>query len=161
MPPASADWSREALVPGRHEPGKRLVRCIRQHQRAQGRKLFFLKPLVIRYIVYRWRFWSAVCGADIPFMEHLGGGFAVPHPNGVVIHPLARIGVNCTVMQQVTIGKGTKGGYPTIGDNVFIGPGAKILGDVTVGDDAKVGANAVVLADVPPGATVTGIPAGP
>lgn len=93
-------------------------------------------------------------GADIPLNCKIEGGLLLPHPNGIVIHPLARIGPNCLIFQQVTIGV-TKVGQapPVIGGHVDIGSGAKILGDVRIGDDALIGANAVVLKDVPAGKT--------
>lgn len=81
------------------------------------------------------------------------------HPNGIVIHPEAKIGVNCLIFQQVTIGMGTVPGLPVIGGHVDIGAGAKILGGVKIGDHAKIGANAVVLQDVPAHGTAVGIPA--
>ena len=71
----------------------------------------------------------------------------MPHTNGVVVNVNARIGCNCDIYQQVTIGE-MKGGCPTIGDNVFIGPGAKIIGPVTIGDGARIGPNALVIRDV-------------
>ncbi|MEO7106192.1 MAG: serine acetyltransferase [Rhodoferax sp.] len=88
----------------------------------------------------------------------IGGGLLMPHPNGIVIHPEARIGPNCLLFQQVTIGY-RKGGVPTIGGHVDIGAGAKILGSIVIGDHAVIGANAVVLRDVPFGCTAIGIPA--
>lgn len=79
---------------------------------------------------------------------------------GVVIHKDARIGKNCLISQQVTIGGRSKiEGAPVIGDSVRIGAGAKILGAITVSDHAVIGANAVVLKDVPRGAVVAGVPA--
>jgi serine O-acetyltransferase len=83
----------------------------------------------------------------------------IPHPNGIVIHPEARIGVNCLIFQQVTIGADGRQGEPEIGGHVDIGAGARILGPVRIGSHAKIGANAVVIADVPAGATAVGIPA--
>ncbi len=82
----------------------------------------------------------------------------MPHPNGVVIHRDARIGPNCLLFQQVTIGM-RNGGVPNIGGHVDVGAGAKILGNVNIGDHARVGANAVVLIDVPAGKTAVGVPA--
>jgi serine O-acetyltransferase len=105
------------------------------------------------------RFWSAVCGADIPLNSQLGGGLILTHPNGIVIHPGAKVGVNCLIFQQVTIGVGTIPGLPTIAGHVDIGAGAKILGGIHIGAHAMIGANAVVLQDVPGGATAVGIPA--
>lgn len=79
--------------------------------------------------------------------------------NGIVVSYYARIGKKCTIMQQVTIAEGPNKTSATIGDNVFIGAGAKIIGDVVIGDGAVIGANAVVTHNVPPGAVVAGVPA--
>ena len=98
-------------------------------------------------------------GADIPLMCDIGGGLIIDHPNGIVIHPEARIGVNCLIFQQVTIGTRGRPGVPEIGGHVDIGAGAKILGSISIGAHARIGANAVVLCDVPAGAIATGIPA--
>lgn len=76
----------------------------------------------------------------------------MPHPNGIVIHPGAQIGVNCLIFQQVTIGA-TRHGVPSIGGNVDIGAGAKIIGPVKIGAHARIGANAIVREDVPPRGT--------
>jgi len=152
------DWSREHLLSGCYEPWKRLLRTIREYQRLNsqgGLAACLRKP----YLVLRHRFWSAVCGADIPLNSRIGGGLLIPHPNGIVIHPDAEIGPNCLIFQQVTIGVGTRPGTPRIGGHVDIGAGAKILGGLRVGDHAKIGANAVVLQDVPDYATAVGIPA--
>lgn len=86
--------------------------------------------------------------------------FTTPHGlAGIFISYGARVGKGCTIFHQVTIGSNTlpdsRGrGAPVIGDNVYIGAGAKIIGAVTVGDGARIGANAVVTFDVPPNATV-------
>lgn len=111
----------------------------------------------MRVEVVRHRFWSIVTGADIPLNCQLGGGLLIPHPNGIVIHPAVRIGPNCLIFQQVTLGANGKG-VPQLGGHVDIGAGAKILGPVSIGDHALIGANAVVLCDVPPGATAIGVP---
>jgi serine O-acetyltransferase len=80
-----------------------------------------LRPL----LVWKYRFWSAICGADIPLNSNLGGGLIILHPNGIVIHPDAVIGPNCLIFQQVTIGAGSVPGFPKIGGHVDIGAGAK------------------------------------
>jgi hypothetical protein len=83
----------------------------------------------------------------------------MPHPYGVVMHSQAVIGNRVTIMQQVTIGDVEQGDSvaPVIGDDVYIGAGARVLGDVRIGDGATIGANAVVTRDIPPGATVVGV----
>ncbi len=77
----------------------------------------------------------------------------MPHPNGIVINSGARIGPNCLIFQQVTIGASQKG-VPTIGGHVDIGAGAKIIGPIELGDHARIGALALVVNDVAPGETV-------
>jgi serine O-acetyltransferase len=154
------DWSREALGPREWSPGKRLLKSIRDYQRLKANQRWWLKPL-LTWAVLRHRCWSAVSGADIPLNCSLGGGLLIPHPNGIVIHPEASIGVNCLIFQQVTIGARGVGPLPIVGACVDIGAGAKVLGRVRLGDRARVGANAVVLADVDAGVSVAGIPAAP
>jgi len=145
------DWSRERLRPGEWNPGKKLLASIRDYRKHRG--------LRRKVAVLRHRFWSAVTGADIPINCDIGGGLRIPHPNGIVIHPRARLGPNCLLFQQVTIGDAD--GVPTIGGHVDVGAGAKILGAIHVGDHARIGANAVVVKNVPAGATMVGIPARP
>lgn len=100
----------------------------------------------------------------MPLLEigcsNVGRGFVISHGHGTVISA-SSIGCRFWVHHQVTIGwtYGQEAGMPTIGDNVFVGAGAKILGPVRVGNGAKIGANAVVLQDVPDGATAVGVPA--
>lgn len=151
------DWDRERLGAGEWSPGKRLLASIRDYQRwrAAGRWRAPWRMLA----ALRHRFWSAVSGADIPLTCQIGGGLRLPHPNGVVIHPDARIGPNCLIFQQVTLGTVDSGGTPVVGGHVDIGAGAKLLGPVVIGDDAVIGANAVVVRDVPPDHVATGIPA--
>lgn len=152
------DWSREKLKPGEWSPGKRLLAAIRDYQRHQRRGSLWARWLS-RWAVLRHRAWSVATGADIPVNCQIGGGLMLPHPNGVVIHPEARIGPNCLIFQQVTIGTVESGGAPVVGGHVDIGAGAKLLGAIVVEDHAKIGANAVVLSDVPTGAVAVGVPA--
>ncbi len=90
----------------------------------------------------------------------IGGGLYLPHGN-VVVDGLVQIGRNCVIAPWVTIGTNGSVAGPQIGDGVFIGTGAKVLGAITVGERARIGANAVVVDDVPPDTTVVGIPARP
>lgn len=79
---------------------------------------------------------------------------------GVVVHSRAKIGENCVIAQQVTIGgRSKKRAVPVIGNRVYIGCGAKILGDITIGDDVVIGAGAVVISSVPDKCAVAGVPA--
>lgn len=142
---------------GEWSPGKRLLRCIRDHQRWQEKGLW--RTPLKAWVIFRYRFWSAVSGADIPLSCRIGGGLLLPHPNGVVIHPDARIGPNCLIFQQVTLGTVGSGGTPVVGGHVDIGAGAKLLGGIVVGDHAVIGANAVVVHDVPAHHVAIGIPA--
>ena len=96
-------------------------------------------------------------GLSIP-LGVFGPGLSIAHYGTIVVNKNACVGVNCRIHPGVCIGV-AHGRAPTIGDNVYIGPGAKIFGGVTVGDNAAIGANAVVNKDVPPGVTVAGNPA--
>lgn len=155
---AEPDWSRECIGPGEWNPGKRLLCCVRDYQRYRQKQVF-LHKILVAWTVLRHRAWSAISGADIPLNCQIGGGLLLPHPNGVVIHPDARVGPNCLIFQQVTLGTLASGGAPVIGGHVDIGAGAKLLGQIAVGDHAKIGANAVVLSDVPAWAVAVGAPA--
>ena len=108
------------------------------------------------FIRYRYRF-----GISIEFTTRIGEGFFIGHFGGIVVNLLSTIGRNCNISQGVTIGsinRGKRTGVPAIGNNVYIGPGAKILGGITVGDGAAIGANCVVTRDVPENGVVVGIP---
>jgi serine O-acetyltransferase len=98
------------------------------------------------------------CGCIIGRGAEFGPGFVLVHSLGVVINGGVKGGANILIEHGVTIGA-EKRKIPVIGDDVFIGAGAKVLGGVTVGDGARIGANAVVVADVPTHSTVVGIPA--
>lgn len=100
-------------------------------------------------------------GIEIHPGAQIGEGLFIDHGMGVVIGETAQIGNNVTLYQGVTLGgtgkdKGKR--HPTIGNNVMIGTGAKVLGPFTVGDNSKIGAGAVVLSEVPPNCTVVGNP---
>jgi serine O-acetyltransferase len=96
-------------------------------------------------------------GIELPRSAQIGAGLYIGHFGGITISPQARIGRYCTISQNITIGlsgTGDRRGVPTIGDNVFIGPGARIFGKIKVGDNVKIGANAVVYKDIPDKAIV-------
>lgn len=152
------DWSRENKRIFAWDPSRALLASIRTYQRhVKSRNPLYI--FIKKWAAFRHRFWSIVTGADIPLNCQIGGGLLLPHPNGVVIHPRAKIGPNCLIFQQVTIGTRKGEMLPVIGGHVDIGAGAKILGNVRIGDHACIGANAVVIKDVPVGKTAIGIAA--
>jgi serine O-acetyltransferase len=101
---------------------------------------------------------AVCCNCIIGRGADFGPGFVLIHSTGVVINGRVRGGNHVYLEHQVTIGAERRQS-PVLGDNVFVGAGAKIVGPVTIGDDCRIGANAVVLHDIPTGATAVGIPA--
>lgn len=119
------------------------------------RKLFFLARLISQVS----RFFT---GIEIHPGAQIGKGLFIDHGMGVVIGETAEVGDNVTLYHGVTLGgtgKDTGKRHPTVGNNVTIGSGAKILGPILIGDGVKVGANSVVLRDIPSNCTAVGIPA--
>ncbi len=116
-------------------------------------------PVLPRVLNFAARF---ATGVDIHPGARIGAGLFIDHGDGVVIGETAELGRDVVMLHQVTLG-GRGGGrgkrHPTVGDGVFLGAGAKVLGAVEIGAGARVGANAVVLTDIPAGATAVGIPA--
>lgn len=107
-------------------------------------------------------FVRAMCGAELDAGCQIGPGLRLPHgANGVVIHKESVIGKNVTIYHQVTLGGRNQSDSqpPTIGDNVEIFAGAKLLGSVQIGEGAVIGANAVVIEDVPAFCVAVGVPA--
>jgi serine O-acetyltransferase len=115
-------------------------------------------PLLPRFVA---ELMHRATGIDIHPGATIGTGLFIDHGTGVVIGGTAIVGDNVTIYQGVTLG-GTSLAHtkrhPTLGNNVVVGSGAAVLGDITVGENAKIGANSVVVKDVPPNATVVGIP---
>lgn len=102
-----------------------------------------------------------ITGIEIHPAAQIGRGFFIDHGMGVVIGETAIVGENVTLFQGVTLGgtgKETGKRHPTLGDNIVVGAGAKILGNITIGSNSYVGANAVVLKSVPENTTVVGVP---
>lgn len=115
---------------------------------------------------YFWARWISQRGVRKTGIEihpgaKIGKGFFIDHGNGVIIGETTIIGDNVTLYQGVTLGgTGKEHGkrHPTIGNNVMISAGAKVLGSFTIGDNSKIGAGSVVLSEVPPCSTVVGVP---
>lgn len=115
-------------------------------------------PFLPRLISQIARFFT---GIEIHPGAEIGSGLFIDHGSGVVIGETSIIGDNVTLYQGVTLGgTGKESGkrHPTLGDNIVVGSGAKVLGNITIGTASYIGANAVVLRDVPPNSTVVGVP---
>lgn len=118
-------------------------------------KMYFLARLISEFAKRR-------TGIEIHPGATIGRNLFIDHGMGVVIGQTAIIGNDVTMFHGVTLGgtgnEKTKKRHPTIGNNVFIGSGAKVLGNITIGDNVKIGANAVVLKNVEKNRTIVGIP---
>ncbi|MBO4341587.1 MAG: serine O-acetyltransferase [Clostridia bacterium] len=134
------------------------LKAIRMHRRAN----WFYRhkmPFIARWISQRC---SRKTGIEIHPAAKIGKDFFIDHGTGVVIGETTEIGDNVILYQGVTLGgtgKETGKRHPTLGNNILVGAGAKILGSVTIGDNTKIAAGAVVLNDIPPNSTAVGVPA--
>ena len=138
------------LYPGVHATlYHRLAHCLYRH------RLFFLARLVSQWS----RFWT---GIEIHPGAKIGRRLVIDHGMGIVIGETAEVGDDCLIYHGVTLGgtgKDQGKRHPTVGNNVLLSCGAKVLGPFKIGDNARIASNAVVLSEVPPDATAVGIPA--
>lgn len=105
------------------------------------------------------RFIEITCGISIPARCHIGKGLRIHHFGGIILHPSVELGENCTLYHDVTIGdRGGSGGAAKIGNNVLIGAGAKIIGEIMIGNHCIIGANTVVTKNMPPATVAFGSP---
>lgn len=102
--------------------------------------------------------WRVLRSVAIPSRARVGPGLCLVHPHDVRIAPDCRIGKNCLIYHEVTLGSGPVPGVPRVGDDVTIYPGAKVLGGIFIGDAARVGANAVAVRSLPAGALLAAPP---
>ncbi|MEI2771018.1 MAG: DapH/DapD/GlmU-related protein [Nitrosomonas ureae] len=111
---------------------------------------------LMAFILFKWA--EITSGISLPASAKIGPGFYIGHFGGIFLHSDAVLGRNCSIGPGVMIGARGLGrkGVPIIGDNVYIGVGAKVLGPIRIGNNVRIGANTVVLTDVPDGATVVG-----
>lgn len=149
-PAAKSDWEVILLYSGVHAVAAyRLAHRIHENGH----------PFAARAISQTARF---ITGIEIHPAATIGKGLVIDHGMGVVIGETAEIGDNCTLYQGVTLGgtgKDVGKRHPTLGDNVMVGAGAKVLGPFRIGDNTKIAAGAVVLSEIPDQSTAVGIPA--
>ena len=136
-------------------PGLKAIRLHRLANKFYSRKLYFLARWVSQRV-------SRKTGIEIHPAAKIGKRFFIDHGTGVVIGETAIIGDDVTIYQGVTLGgtgKDVGKRHPTIGNNVMIGSGAKVLGPLNIGDNSRIAAGAVVLSDIPSNSTAVGVPA--
>ena len=116
--------------------------------------LYLVFRMILRHYMYKY-------GISIDPNTNIGEGFYIGHFGSIVVNSKAVSGKNCNISQDVTIGQANRGkniGYPIIGENVYIGPGAKIIGAIHIGNNVAIGANCVVTKDIPDNSVVVGVP---
>lgn len=136
-------------------PGLKAIRLHRLANKFYKKRMYFMA----RWISQRA---SKKTGIEIHPAVQIGKRFFIDHGTGVVIGETCVIGDDVTIYQGVTLGgtgKDTGKRHPTIGNNVMIGAGAKVLGPLNIGDNSKIASGAVVLNDIPPDSTAVGVPA--
>lgn len=147
---------RTSLFKGFKSEGFRYMYFFRK---ASNYKKFSLLGLYYRFIIRRLGY---KYGIQIPVGTEIGEGFYIGHYGTIVINVKAKIGKNCNITHNTTIGQANRGklkGYPTIGDNVYIGTGAVIVGNINIGSNVLIAPNSFVNMDVPDRSVVVGNPA--
>jgi serine O-acetyltransferase len=132
-------------------PGVHAVLVLRFGQWSRRRAKLLRLLLDPIYIILDF-FVQVLWGIEIPRTAQVGPGLYIGHYGGITVSSIAVIGRDCNLSQNITIGvsgAGPKRGAPTIGDNVYIAPGARLFGKITIGNNVKVGANAVIHKDLP------------
>jgi serine O-acetyltransferase len=123
--------------------------------------LIFKRIMLMLYIPIQ-KTMEILTGISLPYSSQIGRSFYIAHFGQIIIHPRAIIGNNCNISQGVTIGisgRGENRGVPVIGNNVYIGANATIVGKIKIGDNVCVGSNTLVFKDVEESITVCGVPA--
>ncbi|QEC74396.1 serine acetyltransferase [Arachidicoccus ginsenosidivorans] len=130
------------------------MRCCAYYSKHKSPVFYYCKW---RYLHYSYKF-----GLQIPYITFIDKGFYIGHFGNIIINQRAIIGKNCNISPGVVIGQSNRGvklGVPTLKENVYVGPGAKLFGEITIGENVAIGANAVVVKDVPDCGVVVGVPA--
>jgi len=117
-----------------------------------GFLLYYIFRITISNIIYTFSGIELSAGSDI------GPGLVIYHGNGIVVAGGVKIGKNCTLNHQITLGSG-KGGYPKVGNNCVILSGSKVFGEINIGDNVIIGANSVVNKSFPSNVIIAGVPA--
>lgn len=136
---------------------QRLMRKVEYYNNC---KKGIFNKIILLILKYRYKSLSIKYGFSIP-INTFGPGLCIAHRGTIVINGASKIGKNCRINIDVNIGTqmGENGKAPIIGDNCFIGPGAKLFGDIKIGDNVAIGANAVVNKDFGDNVTIAGVPA--
>jgi len=131
-----------------------------------GRWRYGVRPALLRKLlslIYKWlyKMVQIVAGIELPCEVPIGRNFVIEHSGGIVVSGFARFGDNCRIRSGVVIGLSRIEDpcAPHFGDNVDVGAGAKVLGNIRIGSNVLIGANAVVLTDVPDNCIAVGVPA--
>ena len=140
-------------------PGFKYIFLMRTAKFLRTRKYLFLPVYILdRLLLNHYMF---KYGISIPYNTEIGPGLYIGHFGGIVINSETKIGKNCNINHDVTIGAaygGKSPGVPVIGDNVYFGPGCKVVGGITIGNNVAIGANCVLTKSVPDNSVVAGIP---
>ena len=146
----------KGLLKGLFIPGFRYMFLLRK---ASGSSKFSLKGLFYNLLLFRYR---NKYGFQIYPSTQIGEGFYIGHPGTIVINGKAKIGNNCNITHGVTIGQANRGklkGYPTLGDQVWMGTGSVIVGNIKIGSNVLIAPNSFVNFDIPDNSLVLGNPA--
>ncbi|MDY3959685.1 serine acetyltransferase [Romboutsia timonensis] len=160
------EHDKNALGISRHRPRIfadeiwKFQRIMRKYEYINNCKKGILWIPIKKIMQFKYKKISMRLGFSIP-INTFGPGLAILHRGTIVVNGNAKIGANCRINIDVNIGTqmGYKDACPTIGNNVFIGPGAKLFNKITVGDNVAIGANSVVNKNIPDNVSIAGIPA--
>lgn len=131
----------------------RICKCLSEHKNPTNVLFFYFFRFFHRHNCIKY-------GISLPYQTNIGSGLYIGHFGTIIIGSKVIIGNNCNLSQGVTIGVSNRGkpGSPVIGNNVYIGPGAKVFGAIKIGNNVAIGANCVVTKDIPDNSVVVGIP---
>jgi serine O-acetyltransferase len=127
-----------------------------------GRWRYTVRPTLLRKpLSLLYKFVQIIAGIELPCEVPIGPGFVIEHSGGIVVSGFAKFGANCRIRNGVVIGLARVQDpcAPQFGNNVDVGAGAKVLGNIRIGDNVLIGANAVVITDVPSNSVAVGVPA--